>query len=242
MADHSQRKSIFFLFIRIAICFLALLKAVYIWGMAGTIADSYTNEEILNLVTESFWCNQGLYIAMALIASLLLWEIIKICRYSIVNYLLEKPCFLRFTRVNLIIWLVFSGIVIFLLFQGWKLMYPYDRAAKCMEIRLTLEDVEEVIEQKQTEILFITGKGYPDCDEMRQQLLDILPDVDVEIGHYDTFPDREEQPEELYGVLEKISVETVPALVFVEKGEVVNKLEGIVGEETIKEFLLLLKR
>ena len=65
---------------------------------------------------------------MGLAGILFLWDVVKICRYVTVKYLLEKPCRLRFGPWTAVVWVTFLAVGAGLVFQGWRLMSPYERA------------------------------------------------------------------------------------------------------------------
>lgn len=239
MNMQSLKKYILFFLCRQLICFAALSTIFNIWGMAGSIIDVYADVDTLSLVRESFWCSDGIQIAACLVFILLLWDIIKVARYFVTTYLLEKPCSLGVSRINIAAWLVIIPFVIIVSFQGWNIMHTYDRAVRCIEYCITLEDVNQIIEEKETEILFVTRRGCPYCGDMKQRLLNILPEVDVTMVHYDTILDREERAEEMYSSLNTLSVESVPTLLFIENGEVKNRLDATASDEAIKAFLKL---
>lgn len=239
MNGQSSKKYIILFFCRQLICFAALSIIFNILGMAGSIIDVYADADVLSLVRESFWCSDGIQIAACLIFVLLLWDIVKVCQYFIKTYLLERPYLLGISRINIAAWMIIIPFVIIVSFQGWNIMHTYDRAVRCVEYYITLEDVNQMIEEKQTEILFVTRRGCPYCGDMKQSLLNILPKVDVTIVHYDTILDREKRAEEMYSTLNTLSVKSVPILLFIENGEVKNRLDATASDEALKDFLEL---
>ena len=128
MKKHADVPSVIFLLLRLFICLWLGWTALNVWGIGGRIVDWYTDETVLSLARESFWCNEGLWIAMGLAGILFLWDMVKICRYVIVKYLLEKPCRLRFGPWAAVVWVTFFAVGAGLVFQGWRLMSPYERA------------------------------------------------------------------------------------------------------------------
>lgn len=128
MKKHADVPSVIFLLLRLFICLWLGWTALNVWGIGGRIVDWYTDETVLSLARESFWCNEGLWIAMGLAGILFLWDMVKICRYVIVKYLLEKPCRLRFGPWAAVVWVTFLAVGAGLVFQGWRLMSPYERA------------------------------------------------------------------------------------------------------------------
>ena len=128
MKKHADVPSVIFLLLRLFICLWLGWTALNVWGIGGRIVDWYTDETVLSLARESFWCNEGLWIAMGLAGILFLWDVVKICRYVIVKYLLEKPCRLRFGPWTAVVWVTFLAVGAGLVFQGWRLMSPYERA------------------------------------------------------------------------------------------------------------------
>ena len=128
MKKHADVPSVIFLLLRLFICLWLGWTALNVWGIGGRIVDWYTDETVLSLARESFWCNEGLWIAMGLAGILILWDMVKICRYVIVKYLLEKPCRLRFGPWAAVVWVTFLAVGAGLVFQGWRLMSPYERA------------------------------------------------------------------------------------------------------------------
>ena len=128
MKKQSEGPAILFLLLRLFICLWLGWTALNVWGIGGRIVDWYTDETVLSLARESFWCNEGLWIAMGLAGILILWDMVKICRYVIVKYLLEKPCRLRFGPWTAVVWVTFLAVGAGLVFQGWRLMAPYERA------------------------------------------------------------------------------------------------------------------
>ena len=128
MKKQSEGPAILFLLLRLFICLWLGWTALNVWGIGGRIVDWYTDETVLSLARESFWCNEGLWIAMGLAGILILWDMVKICRYVIVKYLLEKPCRLRFGPWAAVVWVTFLAVGAGLVFQGWRLMSPYERA------------------------------------------------------------------------------------------------------------------
>ena len=65
---------------------------------------------------------------MGLAGALFLWDTVKICRYEIVTYLLEKPCRLRFGPLAAAVWLTLLAVGAGLTFQGWRILAPYEKA------------------------------------------------------------------------------------------------------------------
>lgn len=128
MKKHADVPSVIFLLLRLFICLWLGWTALNVWGIGGRIVDWYTDETVLSLARESFWCNEGLWIAMGLAGILILWDMVKICRYVIVKYLLEKSCRLRFGPWTAVVWVTFLAVGAGLVFQGWRLMAPYERA------------------------------------------------------------------------------------------------------------------
>lgn len=128
MKKHADVPSVIFLLLRLFICLWLGWTALNVWGIGGRIVDWYTDETVLSLARESFWCNEGLWTAMGLAGILFLWDMVKICRYVIVKYLLEKPCRLRFGPWAAVVWVTFLAVGAGLVFQGWRLMSPYERA------------------------------------------------------------------------------------------------------------------
>ena len=128
MKKHADVPSVIFLLLRLFICLWLGWTALNVWGIGGRIVDWYTDETVLSLARESFWCNEGLWIAMGLAGILFLWDMVKICRYVIVKYLLEKSCRLRFGPWTAVVWVTFLAVGAGLVFQGWRLMAPYERA------------------------------------------------------------------------------------------------------------------
>lgn len=128
MKKQSEGPAILFLLLRLFICLWLGWTALNVWGIGGRIVDWYTDETVLSLARESFWCNEGLWIAMGLAGILFLWDMVKICRYVIVKYLLEKSCRLRFGPWTAVVWVTFLAVGAGLVFQGWRLMSPYERA------------------------------------------------------------------------------------------------------------------
>lgn len=128
MKKHADVPSVIFLLLRLFICLWLGWTALNVWGIGGRIVDWYTDETVLSLARESFWCNEGLWTAMGLAGILFLWDMVKICRYVIVKYLLEKPCRLRFGPWTAVLWVTFLAVGAGLVFQGWRLMAPYERA------------------------------------------------------------------------------------------------------------------
>ena len=128
MKKQSEGPAILFLLLRLFICLWLGWTALNVWGIGGRIVDWYTDETVLSLARESFWCNEGLWIAMGLAGILFLWDMVKICRYVIVKYLLEKSCRLRFGPWTAVVWVTFLAVGAGLVFQGWRLMAPYERA------------------------------------------------------------------------------------------------------------------
>lgn len=128
MKKHSDTPALIFLLLRLFICLWLGWTALNVWGIGGRIVDWYTDETVLSLPRESFWCNEGLWTAMGLAGILVLWDVVKICRYVIVKYLLEKPCRLRFGPWTAVVWVTFLAVGAGLVFQGWRLMAPYERA------------------------------------------------------------------------------------------------------------------
>ena len=128
MKKHADVPSVIFLLLRLFICLWLGWTALNVWGIGGRIVDWYTDETVLSLARESFWCNEGLWIAMGLAGILFLWDMVKICRYVIVKYLLEKSCRLRFGPWTAVVWVTFLAVGAGLVFQGWRLMSPYERA------------------------------------------------------------------------------------------------------------------
>ena len=128
MKKHADMPSVIFLLLRLFICLWLGCTALNVWGIGGRIVDWYTDETVLSLPRESFWCNEGLWTAMGLAGILFLWDVVKICRYVIVKYLLEKPCRLRFGPWTAVVWVTFLAVGAGLVFQGWRLMAPYERA------------------------------------------------------------------------------------------------------------------
>ena len=128
MKKHADVPSVIFLLLRLFICLWLGWTALNVWGIGGRIVDWYTDETVLSLARESFWCNEGLWTAMGLAGILFLWDVVKICRYVIVKYLLEKPCRLRFGPWAAVVWVTFLAVGAGLVFQGWRLMSPYERA------------------------------------------------------------------------------------------------------------------
>lgn len=128
MKKHADMPSVIFLLLRLFICLWLGWTALNVWGIGGRIVDWYTDETVLSLARESFWCNEGLWTAMGLAGILFLWDMVKICRYVIVKYLVEKPCRLRFGPWAAVVWVTFLAVGAGLVFQGWRLMSPYERA------------------------------------------------------------------------------------------------------------------
>ena len=128
MKKQSEGPAILFLLLRLFICLWLGWTALNVFGIGGRIVDWYTDETVLSLARESFWCNEGLWIAMGLAGILFLWDMVKICRYVIVKYLLEKSCRLRFGPWTAVVWVTFLAVGAGLVFQGWRLMSPYERA------------------------------------------------------------------------------------------------------------------
>lgn len=128
MKKQSEGPAILFLLLRLFICLWLGRTALNVWGIGGRIVDWYTDETVLSLPRESFWCNEGLWTAMGLAGILFLWDVVKICRYVIVKYLLEKPCRLWFGPWAAVVWVTFLAVGAGLVFQGWRLMVPYERA------------------------------------------------------------------------------------------------------------------
>ena len=128
MKKHADVPSVIFLLLRLFICLWLGWTALNVFGIGGRIVDWYTDETVLSLARESFWCNEGLWIAMGLAGILFLWDMVKICRYVIVKYLLEKPCRLRFGPWTAVVWVTFLAVGAGLVFQGWRLMSPHERA------------------------------------------------------------------------------------------------------------------
>ncbi len=128
MKKHADVPSVIFLLLRLFICLWLGWTALNVWGIGGRIVDWYTDETVLSLARESFWCNEGLWTAMGLAGILFLWDMVKICRYVIVKYLLEKPCRLRFGPWAAVVWVTFLAVGAGLVFQGWRLMSPCERA------------------------------------------------------------------------------------------------------------------
>lgn len=128
MKKHADVPSVIFLLLRLFICLWLGWTALNVFGIGGRIVDWYTDETVLSLARESFWCNEGLWIAMGLAGILFLWDMVKICRYVIVKYLLEKSCRLRFGPWTAVVWVTFLAVGAGLVFQGWRLMSPYERA------------------------------------------------------------------------------------------------------------------
>ncbi len=107
MKKHADVPSVIFLLLRLFICLWLGWTALNVWGIGGRIVDWYTDETVLSLARESFWCNEGLWIAMGLAGILFLWDMVKIYRYVIVKYLLEKSCRLRFGPWTAVVWVTF---------------------------------------------------------------------------------------------------------------------------------------
>ena len=128
MKKRSDAPVVIFLLLRLFICLWLGWKALNVWGIGGRITDMYTDEEVLRLPRESFWCNEGLWLAMGLAGALFLWDTVKICRYEIVTYLLEKPCRLRFGPLAAAVWLTLLAVGAGLTFQGWRILSPYEKA------------------------------------------------------------------------------------------------------------------
>lgn len=128
MKKRSDAQAVIFLLLRLFICLWLGWKALNVWGIGGRITDMYTDEEVLRLPRESFWCNKGLWLAMGLAGALFLWDTVKICRYEIVTYLLEKPCRLRFGPLAAAVWLTLLAVGAGLTFQGWRILAPYEKA------------------------------------------------------------------------------------------------------------------
>lgn len=74
MKKRSDAPAVIFLLVRLFVCLWLGWKALNVWGIGGRITDMYTDEEVLRLPGESFWCNEGLWLAMGLAGALFLWE------------------------------------------------------------------------------------------------------------------------------------------------------------------------
>lgn len=222
---------------RILISGLLVWKIIEIWSMGGNITDWYMNEAVLRMVRESFLCNDGLLISMAVISIFGLIDIVHICNYCIRYFLLEKQYQFKTERIYKLIWSIVVCASLFMPFQAYRMMKPYHDAVSGIACEAELAELEKILTEGRTAMIYVTRRGCRQCSQSTQQLLNILPKANGSVVHYDTAKDREEHAEELHQMLERLSVETVPTIIFVKGGNICDALEGDFGEETLESFI-----
>lgn len=228
-------------FARILIGAFVIWEIVKIGAMAGNITDWYANDEVLSLVRNSFFCQEGIFLSLTVVALLVAVDTFRLFSFYIKYAFFEYSRKFGVKRIYRIIWLVCICASLLFPFKAYRIMEPYTAAIGQLAHEADINEVFQTLENGKTAVVYITRSGCPQCAEATQELLNILPQTNCSVIHYDTAQDREVNAEKMHELLEMLQVTAVPAVSFWENQMVTTVLEGDFEEvalsEAFEEFL-----
>ena len=102
---------------------------------------------------------------------------------------------------------------------------------------INIEDLESIISDKQSAIVYIGRDDCSECAEVYPDLADICNKQKKLIYYYNTMYDRDLIPDKMYKILDDYKVYSVPAIAIVKDGIIERSFYGDSVVKDIKKYI-----
>ena len=113
----------------------------------------------------------------------------------------------------------------------------YDTSLLSYVENINIEDLESIISDKQSAIVYIGRDDCSECAEVYPDLSDICNKQKKLIYYYNTMYDRDLIPDKMYKILDDYKVYSVPAIAIVKDGIIERSFYGDSVVKDIKKYI-----
>ena len=191
-----------------SIIFLSLLgSGGYLLYQTGIKRDEY------QWAKPPFAAATGIWIAIALVLIML---VISLCVVFAIRGM---------KKTHIVLYIVMSvAVVAYSTFSYISTHRFYDISSSSRITEISLSDLNQIREQKETGLIYIGRDGCRYCDSIYPNLEIFTATQKTEIKYYNTNTDRETNKAEMDKVLNKYGVTQIPVILSVENGIVTQSL------------------